>query len=109
MEGDFFTHTFADAPFDFVYERTFLCALPIGRREAIVARTQALLTPGGKLAGIYFFGDSDDGPPFGLAPADTVRLFEPYFRLVRDELVVTEESLAFFAGRERWQERIRRE
>ena len=109
LEGDFFAHPFADAPFDCVYERTFLCALPIERRETIVARTAALLKPGGKLIGIYYFGDSDDGPPFGLAPSDPVRLFDPSFQLVRDEPVVSEESLAFFAGHERWQERIRRE
>ncbi len=105
VEGDFFTHAFADAPFDFIYERTFLCALPPAWREKIVARTAALLKPRGTLAGIYFFGESEDGPPFGLAHTESARLFDYSFRLVRDEPVVPAESLEFFAGRERWQER----
>ncbi len=108
IEGDFFTHTLADAPFDFIYERTFLCALPPAWREKIVARAAALLKPGGTLAGIYFFEESTDGPPFGLAPGEADRLFDPLFRLVRDEPVAPAESLEFFVGRERWQERVRK-
>ncbi len=107
VEGDFFTHPFAEAPFDLVYERTFLCALPPAWRGRIVARAAALLKPGGTLAGLYFFGDASDGPPYGLAPDDAARLFDPSFRLVRDEAVPAAESLPIFAGLERWQERRR--
>lgn len=108
ITGDFFTTGFSAAPFDFIYERTFLCALPPAWRERIVARSAALLRPGGTLAGIWFFEESEDGPPFGLAPGAAAGLYDPYFRLVRDERVAPAESLEFFRGRERWQEHVRR-
>jgi SAM-dependent methyltransferase len=105
--GDFFTHEFSAAPFDLVYERTFLCALPPGRWSEIAARTATLLRPGGLLAGIYFFGDKEDGPPFGLADDEPAQLFAPGFALVADHPIPADESLPLFAGRERWQERRR--
>jgi SAM-dependent methyltransferase len=108
VEGDFFAHTFADAPFDVIYERTFLCALPPAWREKIVARQAALLRPGGLLAGLYYFEETDDGPPHGLAPGTAERLFDAPFQLERDELVAPAESPPLFAGHERWQERRRR-
>lgn len=105
IEGDFFTYDFADAPFDLVYERTFLCALPPAMWPRIIARTAALLKPGGTVAGLYFFGEKEDGPPFGLAANEAETLFAPRFLLVADQPVPAEESLPLFAGRERWQER----
>src|SRR6185295_4261477 len=84
IEGDFFTHDFAEAPFDLVYERTFLCALPPDLWPKIVSRTTTLLQRGGILVGLYFFGGKDDGPPFGLAPDEPARLFEPRYVLVSD-------------------------
>ena len=74
----------------------------------MVARTAELLRPGGVLAGFYLFGDKDDGPPFGLAPDEPAKLFAAHFDLARDDAVPPAESLAFFAGRERWQERTRK-
>lgn len=105
--GDFFTYDFADAPFDVIYERTFLCALPPDLWPKIAARTTALLRPGGTLAGLYFFGAKDDGPPFGLAPDEPAALFEKELILVADHPVPAAESLPLFAGHERWQERRR--
>ncbi len=106
-EGDFFTHDFAEAPFDLVYERTFLCALPPVMWPQIVQRTASLLKPGGVLAGIYFFGEKDDGPPFGLAADEPPQLFDADFVTVADHAIPAAESLPLFAGRERWQERRR--
>jgi SAM-dependent methyltransferase len=103
--GDFFSHVFTAAPFDLVYERTFLCALPPDRWPAIAIRTTALLKPGGMLVGIYYFGDKDGGPPFGLAPSEDEQLFARAFALAREEPVA--DSLPLFAGKERWQERRR--
>lgn len=111
IEGDFFTHDFAAAPFDLVYERTFLCALPLEMWPKIVTRTAALLkpgtagNPGGTLAGIYFFGEKEDGPPFGLAPGEPATLFDREFVLVADQPIPPAESLPIFSNRERWQER----
>jgi SAM-dependent methyltransferase len=107
IEGDFFTYDFAEAPFDFIYERTFLCALPPPLWPKIVARTASLLAAGGTLAGLYFFGDKEDGPPFGLAPEDATALLGRGFILVADQPVPDGETLPLFAGRERWQERRR--
>lgn len=108
IEGDFFKHEFAGAPFDLVYERTFLCALPPDRWREIVRRTAVLLKPGGTLVGIYFFGEKDDGPPFGLEAQEPATLFDAEFLLVDDRPIPAAESLPLFAGRERWQERRRR-
>lgn len=105
VEGDFFTYDFPAAPFDLIYERTFLCALPPALWPKVVARTAALLKPGGALAGIYYFGEKEDGPPFGLAPEEPAGLFAPGFVLVADQPIPAAESLPIFAGKERWQER----
>jgi hypothetical protein len=106
--GDFFTHDFAHAPFDLVYERTFLCALPPGMWPRLVSRTGDLIASGGILAGFYFFGEKVDGPPFGLEPPEPATLFDARFLLVADHPVPSGESLPLFAGRERWQERRKR-
>ena len=108
IEGDFFTHDFADAPFDVVFERTFLCALPPSLWRQMITRTATLLKPGGVLVGFYFFGEKDDGPPFGLTPDEPAGLFDAEFVTVADRPVASAESLPLFAGRERWQERRKR-
>jgi SAM-dependent methyltransferase len=107
VEGDFFTYDFPGAPFDLVYERTFLCALPPDLWPKIAARIAALLKPGGTLAGIFLFGEKAEGPPYGLAPGEAARLFGRQFILVADEPIAPDESLPLFAGHERWQERRR--
>ncbi|HEY1109746.1 MAG TPA: methyltransferase domain-containing protein [Opitutaceae bacterium] len=107
VEGDFFTYDFSAAPFDLVYERTILCALPPALWSRIVERTASLLKPGGTLVGLYFFGEKNDGPPFGLDPEEPARLFADRFAQVDDRAVPAEESLPLFVNRERWQERRR--
>lgn len=100
--GDFFTYDFAAAPFDIIYERTFLCALPLDLREKYAVRMADLLTPGGVLIGLFYLGDDLDGPPFALdAPAET-RLFSPRFLLVNDQPAA--EKFPLFGDRERWRE-----
>lgn len=107
--GDFFTHDFAGAPFELIYERTFVCALPPAFWPKIVDRLASLLRPGGTLAGEYFFGDKEDGPPFGLEPAEAAQLFDRDFVLVAEAAIPAHESQPLFTGRERWQERRRKE
>ncbi|HZP59341.1 MAG TPA: methyltransferase domain-containing protein [Opitutaceae bacterium] len=104
--GDFFTHPFSPASFDLIYERTFLCALPPARWPLIARRLGELLKPGGRLVGFFFFGDKDDGPPFGLAAGEAGHLFDSAFTLETDEPVA--DSLPLFAGGERWQIRRRK-
>jgi SAM-dependent methyltransferase len=105
--GDFFSYDFPDAPFDLVYERTFLCALPPELWPKLVARTHSLLGAGGTLVGLYYFGEKDDGPPYGLEETEAATLFAQHFALVANHAVPTGDSPPMFAGRERWQERRR--
>ena len=101
--ADFFQHHFGTTPFDLIYDRTFLCALPPTLRDLYAARVTQLLRPGGTLAGFFFYGEEDpDGPPFPLPREKAVRLFEKSFRLRHSEKV--NDSLPVFAGREEWQE-----
>lgn len=99
--ADFFA-PIAEAPFDVVYERAFLCALP-RRLWADWARRVAQLVPaGGDLAGFFHFDAGERGPPFPLRDrAELAALLQPAFECVED-LEVTD-SIAVFAGRERWQ------
>ncbi len=98
-QADFFTYR---PPFDpgWVYERAFFCALPLARRRDYVERMAALLAPGGLLAGFFFFGDAQKGPPFGVERRELDTLLAPHFDLVEDEPV--DDSLPVFQGRERW-------
>ena len=100
-KADFFA---LDAPpFDLVYERTFLCALPRGRWPQWGMKIPALVRPGGRLAGFFYFNDNERGPPFGIAPRALHELLEPHFALVEDEAIPPEQSVPVLAGKERWQ------
>ena len=99
--ADFFAHDFAGTRFDLVYERTFLCALPPHRWPAYIDRMHELLLPGGQLAGFFFFGEQSDPPPYPLTRAQQDMLFGSSFAVDIDDEVA--DSIALFAGRERWQ------
>ena len=91
-----------EAPFGFVYERAFLCALPRRMWPAWGERMAGLVAPGGLLGGFFFFGDEERGPPFPLrGPHELEALLAARFERVEDEPV--DDSIAVFAGRERWQ------
>lgn len=98
-QADFFTY---EPPFKphWIYERAFLCALPLARRIDYAQRMADLLPAGALLAGFYFIGATPKGPPFGIERAELNALLTPYFDLVEDEAV--NDSIAVFAGRERW-------
>ena len=100
--ADFFTHPLPPGSFDLVYERTFLCAQAPAIWPRVARRTAELLRPGGTLLGFYFLGGKEDGPPFGLDPAEPDRLFGAQFTLVERAPVPVMESLPLFAGREFW-------
>jgi thiopurine S-methyltransferase len=99
--ADFFA-PIAEAPFAFVYERAFLCALPRRLWPQWGARVAELVQPGGVLAGFFFFGDEARGPPFPLHAQDELAaLLEPAFERIEDE--PARDSIAVFEGGERWQ------
>ncbi|MEC5215897.1 SAM-dependent methyltransferase [Actimicrobium sp. GrIS 1.19] len=100
QQADFFTFQ-PERPLGFIYERAFLCALPRERWPAVAARWAELLPAGALLGGFFFFDDAPKGPPFGAGPDDIAALLRTAFVLEED--VAVEQSIAVFAGKERWQ------
>jgi SAM-dependent methyltransferase len=101
--GDFFTHDFGLQLFDLVYERTFLCSMTPSRWPEYVNRMADLLTPGGRLIGVFLYGErSSSGPPFPLTEPEAEQLFKKRFELMRSERMT--DSLPLFRDMERWQE-----
>lgn len=101
LQGDFFS--LSAEPFDLVYERALLCALPRARWGDWARRMGELLRPGGRLAGFYYIDDNERGPPFGTDLARLHELLDPGFLIEQDLPEPPEYSLAVFAGKERWQ------
>jgi len=102
IAGDFFTHDFGGQSFDVIYERTFLCSLPLALRPAYAKRMAALLKTGGLLAGIFLYGEEADPPPYPLGEAQEHEIFDDSFELIENEPVL--DSLPLFREMERWQE-----
>ena len=100
--GDFFTYNFEQGRFDLIYERTFLCSMPPSRWPDYANRMADLLSAGGKLIGVFLYGQQTDGPPYPLTDKQAEQLFQRRFRLVTSELVT--DSLPLFRDMERWQE-----
>jgi SAM-dependent methyltransferase len=98
---DFFQ--LSEPPVEVLYERTFMCALPPRMRAAWAERVQALVRPGGRLLGFFFFDAQPKGPPFGIAPSALHALLDPGFALLVDEPVPAAQSVPVLAGKERWQ------
>ena len=100
VQADFFQYQ-PPEPLQCIYERAFLCALPRAMWPQVVARYAALLPAGALLAGFFFFDSSAKGPPFGADPVVLAGLLAPHFVRLDDQPVP--DSIAVFAGRERWQ------
>lgn len=105
-KADFFTFQ-AEAPFDLIYERAFLCALPRRLWPKWAARAAGLLRPGGSLAGFFFLDDNPRGPPFGIGRQALGDLLSTFDRL-EDEPIPESESIPVFKGKEVWQVWMRR-
>ncbi len=98
--ADFFESDFTP-PFDLVYERAFLCALPRRLWPRYAPRVSELLRSEGKLAGFFYFDDGERGPPFGLKREELENLLGRHF--VRTADAAVNDSIPIFAGKERWQ------
>ena len=87
IESDLFVaaHGELAGRFDWVWEHTCFCAIPLELRVAYVAAVAAALRPGGKLAGVFFINpwdeneDQTQGPPFGCSPEALIESFAPHF------------------------------
>lgn len=101
QKADFFN--FEAEPFDLVYERALLCALPRARWSDWARRMAELLRPGGRLAGFYYIDDNTRGPPFGIALDELGSLLSGNCTLEQDAPIPPAQSLAVFQGKERWQ------
>jgi SAM-dependent methyltransferase len=100
-KADFFA--FESAPFDRVYERAFLCALPRRIWPQWGERIAELVRHGGELAGFFYFDDNERGPPFGISEQRLGELLLPSFELTQDLQIPPELSIPVFKGKERWQ------
>ncbi len=98
---DFFDFDLGGRPFDVMYERAFLCALPQRLWRRYAERSAQLLAPGGCIAGFFYFDDNPRGPPFGSSDAELRALLSPWFDRIEDEAV--RDSIPVFQGKERWQ------
>src|SRR5258708_35632735 len=100
-QADFFA-PIAHAPFDVVYERAFLCALPRRMWSDWARRVGELARPGALLAGFFFYDAGERGPPFPQHSQEELdALLAPAFERIVDETVP--DSIPVFAGKERWQ------
>lgn len=88
-------------PFDAIYERAFLCALPRRMWADYGKRCAELLKPDGVIAGFFFFADTPKGPPFGTSAEELDALLGRAFERIEDSPVT--DSIEVFAGKERWQ------
>ena len=100
-EVDFFGRALAGERVEIIYERAFLCALPVERRQAWAERVAMLLPPGGKLIGFFYFDQTAKGPPFGIDTEQLNGLLSTDFELLED--IAPQDSIPVFAGKERWQ------
>ena len=104
-QADFFE--FAPAAVDWIYERTFLPALPPSLWPAWAGRVAGLLGPGALLAGFFLIDPAVDaatrrGPPFSIRRDELDALLLPHFDCIEQEPIPADESVAVLAGREYW-------
>jgi hypothetical protein len=98
-QADFFSY---QPPFQpqWIYERTFQCALPLARRADYARRMAELLPVGGTLAGFFLIGPTRGGPPFSIERADLDAMLTPNFECLEER--ASADAMAVFEGRERW-------
>jgi SAM-dependent methyltransferase len=103
VQGNFFKHDFGAVRYSLVYERGFLCSLPPERWPDYASRMAELLLPGGRLVGLFLYGEEPEPPPFPLTRETATKLFGQSFRLLRDEHVEAK-SVPVYQGMESWEE-----
>lgn len=102
VHGNFFKYDFGGSRYDLVYERGFLCSLPMERWPDYASRMADLVAPGGRLVGMFLYGQEPEPPPFPLTSETAAGLLGQHFRLLGDESVT--QSVPVYQGMEHWQE-----
>jgi hypothetical protein len=89
--------------FGLIYERGFLCSLPTSKWDEWIERMAELISPGGKLFGLFLYGEEPEPPPYPLTEETAARLFGRFFRLTCDQPAAAD-TVPVYRGLERWQE-----
>jgi SAM-dependent methyltransferase len=96
----------AQPPFDWIYERAFLPALPPAQWPAWSERVAALVAPGGFVAGLFFveaaLPERRSGPPFVTTRDELDRLLGGAFACTEAAQLPHDEVLPVFGGRLVW-------
>ena len=103
IEGNFFKHDFGAKRYGLIYERGFLCCFAPSHWEEYVARISNLLLPGGRLVGLFLYGDEPEPPPYPLTKETAAALLGKSFRLVADQQAAAD-TVPVYRGLEHWQE-----
>ena len=103
IHGDFFKHDLGESRYGLIYERGFLCSLPPERWTHYASRMASLLAAGGKLVGLFLYGQEPEPPPYPLTQEQAVGLLGRSFRLRHSEHSVAR-SVPVYQGLEHWQE-----
>lgn len=78
--GDFL----ADPPpqtFDWLFEHTCFCAIPLERRDDYLRAALRWLKPEGQFLGVHYMLSPGEGPPFGVTQQALWDRFSPHFEL----------------------------
>lgn len=104
QQADFFA--LDAAPFDWIYERAFVAALPSALWPRWAAQCARLTRPGALLAGYFFLDPSPPaarrGPPFVASLDELDLMLGLAFRRLRVIAIDPTLSAPVFAGREHW-------
>ncbi|MDX1653074.1 MAG: methyltransferase [Brumimicrobium sp.] len=82
LRGDFFD---LQGKFDLIVEQTFFCALDPDLRNQYVNKVYELLKPDGRLVGVLFDKEFEDGPPFGGSKDEYKDLFRDRLKICKME------------------------
>src|ERR1051325_10328004 len=63
VQGNFFKHNFCGKRYGLIYERGFLCSFSPEHWPDYVRRMSELLLPGGRLVGLFLYGNEPEPPP----------------------------------------------
>lgn len=91
--------------FDLVVEHTCFCAIPVERRGEYALVMAQVLREGGRLIGLFYEADREEGPPFTTTREDIHCHFSPHFEVLH--LSRPEDSFEGRQGKE-WLAEMRR-